>query len=198
MEKPSKKSSDSSELNLATTQGHANSGADYQQYMKQYAGQYAGKYANEYQKYADYQEYMKRYQNEHNEIGSASDAKNKDQLDKWYSGATQNLQWYVPASYSKYAHHDIDKQYETRLAQLENPDSTTTGGPFEATELNLDELPKNVEPQKTQTEKSAQNFLAKSAIAAEETEKLNSSSKTETEKFMKEMESAKSQVGANL
>merc|ERR1712149_146227 len=104
-------------------------------------------------KYSDYQQYMKRYQNEHGEIGSASDAKTKAQLDKWYAGANENLQAYVPDAYSNYAKHDIDKKYETRLAELEGLGGTTTGGPLEAT--NLDEL-------KTRISKFSNTFLAKS------------------------------------
>merc|ERR1711985_95472 len=96
-------------------------------------------------------------------IGSASDAKTKAQLDKWYAGANENLQAYVPDAYSKYAKHDIDKKYETRLAELEGvggtDDGTTTGGPFEAT--NLDE-------EKTPIAKSAKTFLAKKADAVSE------------------------------
>merc|ERR1712118_3736 len=178
LEKTPKRSTDTSvgsELSLDATS--SDSQGNYQQYMNQYAGgqgggsgdyqkymkQYAGNYAGQYEKYSDYQQYMKRYQNEHGEIGSASDAKTKAQLDKWYAGANENLQAYVPDAYSKYAKHDIDKKYETRLAELEGVGSedgdTTTGGPFEAT--NLDE-------EKTPIAKSAKTFLAKKADAVSE------------------------------
>merc|ERR1711904_638234 len=158
LEKSEKKSSEGHARRLQEVKSK-NSQGNYQQYMNQYAGaqgggsgnyqkymkQYAGNYAGQYEKYSDYQQYMKRYQNEHGEIGSASDAKTKAQLDKWYAGANENLQAYVPDASSKYAKHDIDKKYETRLAELEGvggtDDGTTTGGPFEATNLDEEKTP---------------------------------------------------------
>jgi len=171
-EKSEKKSSEGHARRLQEIKSKpSNSQGNYQQYMNQYAGgqgggsgdyqkymkQYAGNYAGQYQKYSDYQQYMKRYQNGQGEIGSASDCKTKAQLDKWYAGANDNLRAYVPDAYSNYAKHDIDKKYETRLAEIEGVDDTSagasSGGPLEIT--NLDE-------EKTPIAKSAKTFLAKS------------------------------------
>merc|ERR1711904_202591 len=164
-EKSEKKSSEGHARRLQEIKSKpSNSQGNYQQYMNQYAGGQGGgsgdyqKYMKQYAgNYSDYQQYMKRYQNGQGEIGSASDCKTKAQLDKWYAGANDNLRAYVPDAYSNYAKHDIDKKYETRLAEIEGVDDTSagasSGGPLEIT--NLDE-------EKTPIAKSAKTFLAKS------------------------------------
>jgi len=159
LEQPAKKTSDSSmgsEVNLDA--GEQPQQHNYQDYVKQYAG--------------NYQQYMNTNNKEcSKEIGSASDAKTKDQLDKWYKGAKLNVHCYVPKEDVKYSLSDTHKQYEKRLHELD----ATTESPLEAN-LELAEKPQSDQlvekPQmddKTQmAQKSAKTFLAKSEIAQSE------------------------------
>merc|ERR1719326_1103311 len=95
---------------------------NYQNYIKQYAGNYAG----------NYQKYMTMQNNKEckEEIGSASDAKTKDQLNKWYSVAKVHVKCYVPEEDASFADSDVRKQYEKRLQELDS----TTESPIEASE----------------------------------------------------------------
>lgn len=102
------------------------------------------------------------------EPGSASDAKTKHHLDKWYSESKVNVHCYVPEQDVSYSLTDVRKQYKKRLHELDS----TAESPLEE----LAEKPQNIElvekPQmddKTQmAQKSAKTFLAKSEIAQSE------------------------------
>merc|ERR1719487_2954082 len=133
--------------------GGGEGGSNYKQYYQNYMNKYSGHGDNDYQKYADYQKYIHRYNNHEqaNVVRSAHDANTTSQLNAWRDQSKQNVQWYVPAQYSKYSNRDIDRQYNERMRQLEggstaeNLDASfhsdsSLKSPF-ADVLNLDALP---------------------------------------------------------
>jgi len=138
-----------------------NNAGDYQQYMDKYAqnggsqgdyqqyySQYMDKYAKNtgYQKYADYQMYIQRYSHhldeEEDTVSHARDAKTVKQLNRWRDVSKQNVKWYTPASYSKYANQDIDKTYNRQLANLTGG-SGGSADPFDDA-INLDAITSGV------------------------------------------------------
>jgi len=133
--------------------GGSEGGSNYKQYYQNYMNKYAGHGDSDYSKYADYEKYIHRYNNHEqaNVVRSAHDAQNMSQLDAWRDQSKQNVQWYVPAQYGKYANRNVDRQYNERMRQLgggsttENLDTSfhtdsSLKSPF-ADVLNLDALP---------------------------------------------------------
>eukprot|EP00746_Dinoflagellata_sp_MGD_P159735 gnl/MRDRNA2_/MRDRNA2_86760_c0_seq1.p1 gnl/MRDRNA2_/MRDRNA2_86760_c0~~gnl/MRDRNA2_/MRDRNA2_86760_c0_seq1.p1 ORF type:complete len:495 (+),score=111.63 gnl/MRDRNA2_/MRDRNA2_86760_c0_seq1:107-1591(+) len=118
---------------------------DYQQYYSQYMDKYAQN--SGYQKYADYQMYIQRYSHhldqEEDTVRNANDAKTVKQLNQWRDVSKQNVAWYTPAAYSKYADNDIEKKYNTRLMNLTGG-SGGSANPFDDA-INLDEVTSGVE-----------------------------------------------------
>merc|ERR1719161_85747 len=98
-------------LNLvATTDGKqatgTNSQQNYQKYMDKYAGsyeKYMKQYAGSYQKYANYQQNKECESSKDEKIASAKDAKTRDELNEWYTGAQQKVKCFVPDQYNEYA-----------------------------------------------------------------------------------------------
>merc|ERR1712159_555703 len=155
--------------------GGGEGGSNYTQYYQNYMNKYSGHGDSDYQKYADYQKYIHRYNNHEqaNVVRSAHDANTTSQLNAWRDQSKQNVQWYVPAQYSKYSNRDIDRQHNERMRQLEggstaeNLDASVHSdsslkSPF-ADVLNLDALPADNKTQEVAHLKEAAEAEVKKA-----------------------------------
>jgi hypothetical protein len=157
--------------------GGSAGGSNYKQYYQQYMNNYAGHGDSDYSKYADYQKYIHRYNNHEQAdvVRSAHDANTTSQLNAWRDQSKQNVQWYVPAQYSKYSNRDIERQYNERLRQLDGDTSSTAQNldtsfhsdsslksPF-ADVLNLDALPADKKAQEVAHLKEAAEAEVKKA-----------------------------------